>query len=135
MTVALQRLTPDALFKPTAYTQVVVASGRRMVFVSGQVSMDAGGRLVAPGDFAGQARQVYANLRAALEGAGTSPAAVAKLTTYVVGYKAELRPLLAEARGAVFGADLPASTLVGVQALAEPGYLLEVEAIAVSDNA
>ena len=133
--MALQRLTPDALFKPTAYTQVVVASGRRMVFVSGQVSMDAGGRLVAPGDFAGQARQVYANLRAALEGAGTSPAAVAKLTTYVVGYKPELRPLLAEARGAVFGADLPASTLVGVQALAEPGCLLEVEAIAVSDNA
>jgi len=133
--VALQRLTPDALFKPTAYTQVVVASGRRMVFVSGQVSMDAGGRLVAPGDFAGQARQVYANLRTALDGAGIAPADVAKLTTYVVGYKPELRPSLAEARAAVFGADLPASTLVGVQALAEPGYLLEVEAIAVSDNA
>jgi len=128
-------LTPDALFKPTAYTQVVVASGRRMVFVSGQVSMDAGGRLVAPGDFAGQARQVYANLRTALDGAGIAPADVAKLTTYVVGYKPELRPSLAEARAAVFGADLPASTLVGVQALAEPGYLLEVEAIAVSDNA
>ena len=133
--MALQRLTPDALFKPTAYTQVVVASGRRMVFVSGQVSMDAGGRLVAPGDFAGQARQVYANLRTALDGAGIAPADVAKLTTYVVGYKPELRPSLAEARAAVFGAVLPASTLVGVQALAEPGYLLEVEAIAVSDNA
>ena len=133
--MALQRLTPDGLFKPTAYTQVVVGSGRRIVFISGQVSMDAGGRLVAPGDFAGQARQVYGNLRAALEGAGTLPADVAKLTTYVVGYKPELRPSLAEARAAVFGADLPASTLVGVQALAEPGYLLEVEAIAVSDNA
>src|SRR5438128_11699546 len=104
MTVALQRLTPDALFKPTAYTQVVVASGRRMVFVSGQVSMDAAGMLVAPGDFAGQARQVHANLRAALEGAGIAPADVAKLTTYVVGYKPELRPSLAEARAAVFGA-------------------------------
>src|SRR5438067_13246114 len=133
--MGVQRLTPEGLFKPTAYTQVVVASGRRMVFVSGQVSMDAGGRLVAPGDFAGQARQVYANLRTALDGAGIAPADVAKLTTYVVGYKPELRPSLAEARAAVFGADLPASTLVGVQALAEPGYLLEVEAIAVSDNA
>jgi len=58
MTVALQRLTPDALFKPAAYTQVVVASGRRIVFVSGQVSMDAEGRLVAPGDFSAQAWQV-----------------------------------------------------------------------------
>ena len=134
--MALQRLTPDALFKPAAYTQVVVASGRRIVFVSGQVSMDAGGKLVAPGDFAAQARQVYANLRAALEGAGTSPADVAKLTTYVVGYTPELRSSLASARATIFGAaELPASTLVGVQALAEPGYLLEVEAIAVSDNA
>src|SRR2546426_738133 len=136
MTVALQRLTPDALFKPAAYTQVVVASGRRIVFVSGQVSMDAGGKLVAPGDFAAQARQVYANLRAALEGASVAPADVAKLTTYVVGYTPELRSSLAAARATIFGAaDLPASTLVGVQALAEPGYLLEVEAIAVSDNA
>lgn len=109
--MALQRLTPDALFKPAAYTQVVVASGRRIVFVSGQVSMDAGGRLVAPAD-------------------------VAKLTTYLVGYKPELRSSLAAARATIFGAaEPPASTLVGVQALAEPGYLLEVEAIAVSDNA
>ena len=59
-----------------------------------------------------------------------------KLTTYVVGYRPELRPLLAEARSTVFGpAALPASTLVGVQALAEPGYLIEVEAIAVIDQA
>lgn len=99
--MALQRLTPDALFKPAAYTQVVVASGRRIVFVSGQVSMDAGGRLVAPGDFAGQARQVYDNLRAALEGAGVAPADVAKLTTYVVGYKPELRSSLAAARATI----------------------------------
>ena len=107
-----------------------------MVFVSGQVSMDAEGKLVAPGDFAGHAKQVYANLRAALEGAGATPADVTKLTTFVVGYQPELRLLLAEARHTVFGAAaLPASTLVGVQALAEPGYLVEVEAIAVTDQA
>jgi enamine deaminase RidA (YjgF/YER057c/UK114 family) len=134
--MAIQRLTPAGLFKPGAYTQVVVATGRRMVFVSGQVSMDAEGKLVAPGDFAGQAKQVYANLRAALEGAGATPADVTKLTTFVVGYQPELRLLLAEARHTVFGAAaLPASTLVGVQALAEPGYLVEVEAIAVTDQA
>jgi enamine deaminase RidA (YjgF/YER057c/UK114 family) len=131
----VQRLAPEGLFKPAAYTQVVVATGRRMVFVSGQVSMDAEGKLVAPGDLAGQARQVYANLRTALEGARAKAADVVKLTTYVVGYKQELRPLLAEARSTVFGpASWPASTLVGVQALAEPGYLIEVEAIAVIDE-
>ncbi len=131
----VQRLAPEGLFKPAAYTQVVVATGRRMVFVSGQVSMDAEGKLVAPGDLAGQARQVYANLRTALEGARAKPTDVVKLTTYVVAYEQNVRPLLAEARSTVFGpATLPASTLVGVQALAEPGYLIEVEAIAVIDE-
>src|ERR1700682_989719 len=104
--MGLQRLTPTGLFKPAAYTQVIVTGGRRMVFIAGQVSIDAEGRLVAPGDLAGQVKQVFA----------------------------KLRPLLGEARAAVFGpATLPASTLVGVQALAEPGYLIEVEAIAVID--
>ena len=132
--MAIQHLAPAALFKPSTYTQVVVSTRHRIVFVSGQVSMDKDGKLVAPGDFAGQAQQVYANLRAALDGAEATPADVVKLTTYVVGYKPELRARLAEARAAVFGsAELPASTLVGVQALAEPGYLLEVEAIAATD--
>ena len=130
----MQRLTPEGLSKPTAYTHVVVSTRRRLVFISGQVSMDKDGKLVAAGDFAGQARQVYANLAAALSGAGAKPGDVVKLTTYVVGYKPELRGLIAEARAALFGAgELPASTLVGVEALAEPGYLLEVEAIATTD--
>lgn len=132
--MGLERLTPTGLSKPTAYTQVVVARGRRMIFVAGQVSIDAAGKLVAPGDFAGQVKQVFANLRTALDGAGATPSDVTKITIYIVGYKQELRPLLGEARSAVFGpATLPASTLVGVQALAEPGYLIEVEAIAVTD--
>ncbi|HET9849582.1 MAG TPA: RidA family protein [Candidatus Dormibacteraeota bacterium] len=129
----MERLSPEGLAKPTAYTQVVVASGRRIVFVSGQVSQDADGKLVAPGDFADQARQAYGNLRIALKAAGATPADVTKLTTYIVGYKPELRPLLADARATLFRAgELPASTLVGVQALAEPGFLIEVEAIAVT---
>ena len=134
--MGLERLTPAGLFKPTAYTQGVAARGRRMVFVAGQVSIDAQGTLVAPGDFAGQVRQVFANLRTALVGAGATPADVTKITIYVVDYKPELRLLLGEARSAVFGpGTLPASTLVGVQALAEPGFLIEIEAIAVLDEA
>jgi len=134
--MGLERLTPAGLSKPAAYTQVVVARGRRMVFVAGQVSIDAEGKLVAPGDFAGQVKQVFANLRTALDGAGATPSDVTKITIYIVGYKPELRPLLGEACSAVFGpATLPASTLVGVQALAEPGFLIEVEAIAVVDEA
>jgi enamine deaminase RidA (YjgF/YER057c/UK114 family) len=130
--LAHAHLTPDGLFKPTVYSQVVVASGRRMVFISGQVAIDAGGNLVAPGDFAGQTRQAYGNLRMALAGAGASPSDVTKLTTFVVGYRPEMLPVIGEARTALFGsADPPASTLVGIQALARPEYLVEVEAIAV----
>ena len=95
--------------------------------------MDADGKTVAEGDLAGQARQVYANLKAALDGARAKPSDVAKLTTYVVGYRPELLPVMGAARTAVLGTtDLPASTLVGVQA-AQPAYLIEVEAIAVID--
>ncbi|MEO6795618.1 MAG: RidA family protein [Candidatus Dormibacter sp.] len=132
--MTLEHLTPKGLFKPAVFTQVVIATGRRMVFISGQVSMDADGNLVAEGDLAGQAKQVYANLKAALDSAGSKPADVAKLTTYVVGYRPELLPVMGAARTTVLGtADLPASTLVGVQALAQPGYLIEVEAIAIID--
>jgi len=134
--MGLQRFNPAGLFKPAAYTQVVVAHGRRMVFLAGQVSIDADGKLVAPGDFAGQVKQVFANVATALRGAGATPADVTKITIYVVNYKPELRLLLGEARSAVFGTStLPASTLVGVQALAEPGFLIEIEAIAVLDEA
>ena len=132
--MTLEHLTPHGLFKPAVFTQVVVATGRRLVFISGQVSMDADGNTVAEGDLAGQARQVYANLKAALDGAGAKPSDVAKLTTYVVAYRPELLPVMGAARTAVLGTtDLPASTLVGVQALAQPAYLIEVEAIAVID--
>jgi len=134
--MGLERLTPAGLFKPAAYTQVVVARGRRMVFLAGQVSIDAEGKLVAPGDFSGQVRQAFANLRTALEGAGATPADVTKITIYIVGYRPEMRALLGEARSAVFGpTTLPASTLVGVQALAEPDFLIEIEAVAVLDEA
>jgi enamine deaminase RidA (YjgF/YER057c/UK114 family) len=133
--MGLERVTPAGLFKPAAYTQVVVARGRRMVFIAGQVSIDAEGKLVSAGDFAGQVKQVFANLRTALAGAGATPADVSKITIYIVNYKPELRLLIGEARAGLFGATtLPASTLVGVQALAEPGFLIEIEAIAILDE-
>jgi enamine deaminase RidA (YjgF/YER057c/UK114 family) len=132
--MALEHLTPEGLFRPAVFSQVVVATGRRVVFISGQLSMDSGGNLVADGDLAGQAKQVYENLSKALSSAGAKPSDVAKLTTYVVGYRPDMLPVMGAARTAVLGTtDLPASTLVGVQALAQPGYLIEVEAIAVID--
>jgi enamine deaminase RidA (YjgF/YER057c/UK114 family) len=129
--VTLDKLNPDTLPTPGGYTQVVVATGGRIIYVSGQVAVDAGGEVVAPGDAPAQARQAFLNLRAALEGSGASVADVAKLTWYVVGYRPELLPALAASRADVFGDHAPASTLIGVQALAQPEYLVEVEAVAI----
>jgi enamine deaminase RidA (YjgF/YER057c/UK114 family) len=131
--MAHELINPDDLPTPESYTQVVVASGTRLVFVAGQVADDADGNLVAPGDLAGQARQAFANLGRALTAAGARPEHVARITIYVVGHRHEYLPLISEARMAVFGDHKPADTLLGVERLAEPGYLIEVEAIAVVD--
>jgi enamine deaminase RidA (YjgF/YER057c/UK114 family) len=131
--VSLELINPDGLPAPAAYTQVIVATGRRLVFVAGQVAHDADGNLVGPGDVAAQARQVFANVGRALAAAGARPEDVVKLTTFVVHHRPEYRPLISEARIAVFGDHKPTSTLVGVEALALPDYLIEVEAIAVID--
>jgi enamine deaminase RidA (YjgF/YER057c/UK114 family) len=127
----IQRLNPEGLHAPLTYSQVVVATGSTMVFVAGQVSLDADANLVAPDDLAGQARQAYRNVATALEAAGATPSDIVKLTTYVVGHRPEYLTEITEARRDVLGDLAPASTLVGVQALARPEYLIEIEAVAV----
>jgi len=131
--VSIERINPPGVVSTGGgYTHVVKAAGTCTVYISGQVGLDATGKLA--GDFAAQARQVFANLRTCLAAAGAKPAQIVKMTTYIVGYQAAVhRPALAEARTAVFGAHPPASTLVGVQALAAPDLLIEVEAIAMLD--
>jgi enamine deaminase RidA (YjgF/YER057c/UK114 family) len=129
----LELLNPEDLPTPESYTQVVVATGSRLVFVAGQVADDADGKLVAPGDLPAQARQAFANVGRALAAAGAGPDQVARITIHVVHHRAEYLPAISAARIAVFGNHKPADTLVGVATLAEPGYLIEVEAVAVVD--
>jgi enamine deaminase RidA (YjgF/YER057c/UK114 family) len=99
----LELINPDDLPTPESYTQVVAATGSRLVFVAGQVAEDAQGELVARGDLAGQARQAFANLGRALRAAGAEPWQVARITIYVVGHRPEYLPLISAARIAVFG--------------------------------
>jgi len=131
--MTLELINPEELPTPATYTQVIAATGSRLVSVAGQVADDAQGNLVGPGDLAAQARQVFANVGRALAAAGAGPEQVTKITIYVVHHRPEYLPDISEARMAVFGDHKPADTLVGVEALAEPEYLIEVEAIAVVD--
>ena len=130
----IEKLRPSGLHNNPAYSHAVTASGARTIYLSGQVSTDEEGRIVGEGDLAAQTTQVMTNIGLALKAAGASYADIVKITTFVVGYKPELRPIIGKARSAFFeGMDPPASTLVGVSALAAPEWLIEIEAVAVVD--
>jgi len=124
-------INPPALAAPRGYTHVVTATGGKMVFVAGQVAFDTKGELVGKGDLRTQATQVYGNLKIALAAAGATFADVVKMNTYVVNFKSADLPVIREVRSQFFSQEnLPASTLVGVSALAFDGFLIEVEAVA-----
>jgi enamine deaminase RidA (YjgF/YER057c/UK114 family) len=129
----LEYINPADLPVPETYTQVVVGTGSKLVFISGQEPEDIHGKLVGRGDLAAQARQVYANLGRALAAAGAGPEHVARITIYVVNYdRDQCLPVIEEARKTLFGDHRPADVVLGVASLS-PGYLIEVDAIAVLD--
>ena len=118
---------------PEMCNPAVVATGSKLVFVSGQEPEDINGRLVGLGDLATQARQVFGNLGRALTAAGARPAQVTRITIYVVNYKRdECLPIIEKARIALFGDHKPADVVLGVATLS-PDYLIEVDAIAIID--
>jgi enamine deaminase RidA (YjgF/YER057c/UK114 family) len=125
-------LKPQGLAPATGYSHAVVAKPGKLVFIAGQVANDGQGKLVGKDDLKAQAGQVFANLKTALAAAGATFDDVVKITWYVKGYKPEYLPALRDVRNAYVNKDKPpASTLVGVAALFQDDYLLEVEAIAI----
>jgi enamine deaminase RidA (YjgF/YER057c/UK114 family) len=127
---SIRFLNPPTMPTPRGYTQVVEVTGGRMIFISGQVALNSAGNMVGVGDFRAQATQVFENLKAALEAVGGDFSHVIKFGIYVLD-TANL-PVLREVRDQyVNTAQPPASTAVQVGALFQPGYLLEIEAVAV----
>ena len=132
MTVLRHVVAPEGAPAGRGYSQVVTGRGR-LVVVSGQVAQNIKGELVGPGDPAAQARQVFENLGRCLAEVGSGFDDVVKLTLFVLDV-ADL-PTVREARDAVIDtARPPASSAVQVSALFAPGYLLEVEALALVDD-
>jgi enamine deaminase RidA (YjgF/YER057c/UK114 family) len=132
--MTLECINPSDLPVPATYTQVVVARGTKLIFVSGQESEDLQGKLVGRGDFAAQTNQVFTNLGRALAAAGALPKHVAKITIYVVDYQRDYHyPIIERARARLFGDHKPANVVLGVAALS-PDYLIEVDAVAVVDG-
>ena len=134
MSTTRQHLQPPKLFKTQqhGFSQVVVTPPGPMVFVSGQVAWDLELNLVGGTDIAAQAHQALENLRHALETAGAAIADITSVRVYIVDFKPEYFAALSpEFKQFFAGVSPPASTWIGVQALAGPGLMIEIEAQAV----
>ena len=128
----LRHIRPAGLANAPTYTHVVAARGAETLYIAGQVAMDAAGKTVGVGDLAAQTEQVMQNLQTALHAAGATLRDVVKISTFVVGYAPQQRAIIAAARAKYLPEGTPpASTLVGVAALAAPEWLIEIEAVAV----
>lgn len=121
---------PFARYSDIYSDGVEVPRGRRWLHTSGQVALLADGSV--PRTFSEQCEQALINLLAVLAAAHMTAADIVKLTSYVVG-KHDLEVLYA-ARRRLLPGSAPASTVIVVEALAESGFLVEIEAIAAADD-
>ena len=129
------RINPPTLFDSTRYgfAQVVVATGRRTVYCSGQVAWDAN-EDIGSADMGEQARRALANVERAVVAAGGGLADVVSLRLYIVRQGEGDTRAIREALLAAFPADAqPATTWIAVAGLANPDFAIEIEAIAVLD--
>jgi enamine deaminase RidA (YjgF/YER057c/UK114 family) len=131
MSTQLRFLNPPTLHKPPTYSHVVEAIGPgRIVYIAGQLGLDVEGKLVgAAGDFGAQAKQTFENLKLALAAVGANFNHVVKLNNYLtdIAHLASLREIRDQF---INTAAPPASTTLQISALARPGALIEIEAVA-----
>ncbi len=134
--MAHQRLQPAGLFPSAQYgfSQVVKARGGNHIFCAGQTAWDRELNIIGEGDFRAQIRKTLENVEAALVEAGAGRADVTSLRIFVVDYDLEKLPVIGEELAAFFGPDsLPANTLLGIDKLALPEFMIEIEAFAITD--
>ena len=124
---------PKTLAKPPGYSYVVEATGpNRLIFFAGQLGVDMENKFVgAAGDFRAQCTQAFDNMTLALEAAGARWNDVVKINNFLVDIDANMAAFRDVRDRYLNTAAPPASTTIGVPALARPGGLFEIEAIAV----
>jgi enamine deaminase RidA (YjgF/YER057c/UK114 family) len=126
------RIDPPQLLKIPEIANISVATGARIIHISGQTAVTVDGK-VAGTSHLEQCRNAVRNLRTALEEAGATLADVAKFNVYMVDYSWDALEALMTATREVFGHPYPltASTLVGVASLWLPDLLVEIDAVAI----
>ncbi|MCD6065611.1 MAG: endoribonuclease [Bacteroidetes bacterium] len=128
----IELLSPEGLHKNPAYSQVAVIEGNyRTIYIGGQNAVDKDGNIVGKGDIEAQARQVLQNLETAVQAGGGSFENIIKWNVYLVQGQSAEKALK------VFQGPMsrmkkpPLITGVFVASLANPDFLLEMEAVAV----
>ena len=122
-----EAIRPTTVHSVKAYSHAI--KNGKIVHLAGQIALDPQGRLVGKGDIEAQAEQVFANIKAVVEAAGGTMQNIAKITTFTTNLA--YRPKIADVRAKYFPADPPASTFLVISSLAEPDFLVEIEAVAV----
>lgn len=129
-----EAINPDTMYGSVQYgfSHAVKTTGQVTLHCAGQVAWDKDYNLVGAGDIAAQARQALSNLKEVLAAAGASVADVARMRTYVVDQKPEYLESVGAAIAEFYGDVTPAAnTWIGVQSLALPDFLIEIEVTAV----
>ena len=123
-----ETLKPKGLAVPAGhFSHGVIVEGGRTLYVAGQTPLDEEGGLVCPDDPEGQARQCFRNVEKVAEAAGGRMEDAAKIQVFATSLA--YRGAVGKARAEFFPDDPPASTFLVVSSLAEPGFLVEVEAV------
>ncbi len=122
-------IQPKDVFEPrgNTYSHGVIVEAAKTLYVAGQTSRDVEGNIVFKGDPAGQTRQVLTNMKNVIAEAGGKMADIAKTTVYITNLAD--REAVGQARREFFEGAPPANTLVVISSLADPAFLVEIEAI------
>ncbi len=124
-------LNPAGMPVLPGFSQVVTATEGKIVFISGQVALNANNEVVGKGDLRAQVVQTFENLKRALAAVGATFDDVLKTNTYIVNYTPDMIGVVREVRSQHLPQEKPpASTLIGVQALVLEDLLIEIEAFA-----
>ena len=124
----IERKNPEGMTQPTAYSHLVKVGN--LMFLAGQVALDGEGNVVGAGDMKAQVRQVLENMKSVLASEGADFSNVVKTNIFTTDIEAFRGA--ASVRREYFGDHPPASTLVQIERLARPVFLVEIEAIAVA---
>ena len=127
--MAKKVIQPKTLSDPRPrYSQGILATGGKLLFVAGQTASDKDGNVVGKGDIEAQTRQVFNNLSAVLKEAGGTLDDLVMSTTYITDRK--YREGYNRVRREQYKKTPPTSTLVIVKGLAHKDYLIEIAGIA-----